>query len=438
MQKGFVMVIYTVKNGDSVYSIARAYGTSAERIIADNDLREPSGLVVGQTLVIQQPLVSYRVRRGDTVYSIAQQFGISLNQLYRNNPALMGGANLSVGQMLNIILPQPIYDREIDVNGYVYPNVSRETLMRTLPYLTYITVFTYRIQEDGALVDVEDEEIIELARQYGVAPIMQIATLSERGTFSTALAGAFLSNEGLQNAIIDQVVEVLEEKRYAGVDVDFEYVEAQYADAYVAFLENLHSRLAPRGFELFVAVAPKYNADQPGLLYEGHDYSGLGAAADGIVAMTYEWGYSRGEPQAVSPIDKVRRVVEYAVSEIPSQKIFLGMPNYGYDWRLPFVMGETVARSLSNVDAVALAKEKNAAIEFDETAASPYYHYFTRENGRSAEHVVWFQDARSVAAMLGLVEEYGLRGTTVWNMMRYFPQLWTVLNNTFRIRRALS
>lgn len=432
------MIIYTVKNGDSVYSIARAYGTTPERIIADNDLSDPAGLVVGQTIVIQQPLVSYRARSGDTVYSISRQFGISLNQLLRNNPVLKGGSNLAVGQPLNIVLPQPVYDREVDVNGYVYPNVSRETLMRTLPYLTYITVFTYGIREDGTLIDVDDEEIIELARQYGVAPIMQISSITERGTFSTEAAARLFSDEALQNQVIEELLSVLEEKRYTGVDVDFEYVEGQYADAYVAFVDKLHSRLNPLGYEVFVAVAPKYNADQPGLLYEGHDYPGLGAAADGILIMSYEWGYSRGEPQAVSPLDKVRRVVDYGVSVIPPNKIFLGMPNYGYDWRLPFIAGETIARSLSNVDAVALAKENKAEILFDEVAQSPFYHYFVREDGRPIEHVVWFEDARSVAAMLGLVEEYSLRGFAVWNLMRYFPQLWLVLNNTFRIRRGLS
>lgn len=432
------MVIYTVKNGDSIYNIARAYGTTPERIIADNDLRDPAGLVVGQTIVIQQPLVSYRVRSGDTVYSISQQFGISLNQLYRNNPVLMGANNLTVGQPLNIVLPQPVYDREIDVNGYVYPNVSRETLMRTLPYLTYITVFTYGIRENGELIQVDDEEIIELARQYGVAPIMQISSVTERGTFSTEAASRLFTNEALQDQVIEELITVLEEKRYAGVDVDFEYVEGQYADAYVAFLEKLHARLNPLGYELFVAVAPKYSADQPGLLYEGHDYPGLGAAADGVLLMTYEWGYSRGEPQAVSPVDKVRRVVDYGVTVIPPEKIFLGMPNYGYDWRLPFVAGETIARSLSNVEAVELAKEKNAEILFDEVAQSPYFNYFMRENSRSFEHVVWFEDARSVAAMLGLVQEYALRGFAVWNLMRYFPQMWLVVNNTFRIRRGLS
>ena len=193
--------------------------------------------------------------------------------------------------------------------------------------------------------------------------------------------------------------------------------------------------MAPLGIQVFVALAPKYSADQEGLLYEGHDYSGMGEAADGVILMTYEWGYSRGEPQAVAPIDKVRRVVEYATSVIPPEKIFLGTPNYGYDWRLPFVMGETVARSLSNAEAVSQAWEKNAAISFDEVARAPYYNYYNRENGRPVEHVVWFEDARSVEATMALIEEFSLRGFFVWNMMRFFPSLWLVSNSSFPLRR---
>lgn len=432
------MILYTVKNGDSIYKIARAYGTTADRIIADNGLTDPSALAVGQTLVILQPLVSYRVRSGDTVYSVSRQFGISLNQLYRNNPVLGGEARLSTGQMLNIMLPAPINDREIDVNGYVYPNVDRSVLRRTLPYMTYLTVFTYGIEEDGTLTDVDDEEVVTLARQYGVAPIMQISSITERGTFSSANAARLFEDQTLQDQVIESVIETLEQKQYEGVDVDFEYVEGKYAEAYVAFVEKLRARLSPLGYQVFVALAPKYNAEQEGLLYEGHDYAGLGNASDGVLLMTYEWGYSLGEPQAVSPLDKVRRVVDYGVTAIPPEKIFLGVPNYGYDWPLPYVAGQTRARSLSNTDAVALAKERNAEILFDEVAQAPYFNYFVRENGRPVEHVVWFEDARSVAAMLGLVEEYGLRGFAVWNLMRYFPQLFLVLNGTFRIRRGLE
>ena len=431
------MIIYTVKPGDSVDSIARRYGLPPERIITENELRDPTALVVGQTLVLTQPTAVYTVAQGDSVYSIAARFGISANQLWRNNPQLGGGSKLTPGQELVITLPPPTFG-SIDVNGYAYPNIDRAVLRKTLPYLTYLTLFTYGFRPDGTLIGIEDEALIELARSYGVAPIMLVSTLGEDGTFSNELAATLLSDPALQARLIASVAQTLSEKRYAGVDIDFEYIPGEFAEAYVQFITNLRTALAPNGYKVFVALAPKTSSTQPGLLYEGHDYAGLGAAADGVLLMTYEWGYTYGPPLPVAPINRVREVVDYALTEIPVGKINFGIPNYGYDWTLPYVAGESRARSLSNVAAVDLARERHAAIEFDQTAQSPYFRYFVRVNGEPVEHVVHFEDARSVDAKLGLIAEKGLRGGSVWNIMRYFPQLWLVLNNRFTINRGLE
>ena len=134
---------------------------------------------------------------------------------------------------------------------------------------------------------------------------------------------------------------------------------------------------------------------------------------------------------AVAPLPNVRAVVEYALTEIPAEKIWLGIPNYGYDWPLPVIEGETRATSISNQYAVALAGRYGAEIQYDETAQSPWFRY-RDENGR--EHEVWFEDARSIAAKLGLIREYGLRGAGYWNLMRPFPQNWVVLNASFAIQ----
>lgn len=431
------MIIYTIKPGDSVYSIARRYGLSEERIIAENELRNPAELVVGQTLVLSQPTAVYTVAQGDTVYNIASRFGITPNQLWRNNPQLGGKGELVPGQELVISLPAPTLG-SIDVGGYAYPNIDRDVLRKTLPYLTYLTLFTYGIRDDGTLIGIEDEELIELARSYGVAPIMLVSTLTEEGTFSNALAADLLSNPAMQARLIADIARTLTEKRYAGVDIDFEYVPSEFAAAYVQFIEALHAALSPNGYKVFVALAPKTSATQPGLLYEGHDYAGLGNAADAALLMTYEWGYTYGPPMPVAPINRVREVVDYALSVIPSEKLILGIPNYGYDWRLPYVAGESKAQSLSNVAAVDLALQRHAAIDFDQTAQSPYFRYFVRENGEPIEHVVHFEDARSINAKLRLIAEKNLRGGNVWNIMRYFPQLWLVLNNLFNINRVME
>lgn len=431
------MIIYTVKSGDSIYTIARRFGTTAERIIADNSLQDPANLAVGQTIVILRPQTQYTVKEGDTLYSIAQMFGVTLNQLWRNNPSLEGQDTVTPGQTLIITLPEQTFG-SIDVNAYAYPSIDRTTLERTLPYLTYLTIFSYGITEDGGLIGIDDESVIEEARRYGVAPIMMLSTITENGTFSSERAAALLSDEAAQDRLIAEVLRTVEEKRYEGVDVDFEYVGGEYAERYAAFIQKLRDALAEQGYPLFVALAPKTSADMEGLLYEGHDYRALGEAADKALLMTYEWGYTYGEPQAVSPLNKVREVVEYGVSEIPADKIFLGVPNYGYDWPLPFVQGETAAQSLSNVDAEQRAIEKNAEIQYDRTAQAPFYTYYESENGQPIEHIVWFENASSSDAMLRLINEYGLSGMSVWNIMRYFPSLWLVLNSLYKINKVLE
>lgn len=127
---------------------------------------------------------------------------------------------------------------------------------------------------------------------------------------------------------------------------------------------------------------------------------------------------------------EVRAVLDYAVTEIPPKKIFLGVPDYGYDWPLPFVQGTTKARSISNQEAIWIAARYNVAILYDETAQSPHFGY--RDN-LEVEHAVWFEDARSMKAKLSLVAEYGLRGVGFWNLMRPFSQTWLTLNALYDI-----
>ena len=133
---------------------------------------------------------------------------------------------------------------------------------------------------------------------------------------------------------------------------------------------------------------------------------------------------------AVAPIQNVRRVLDYAVTQIDSNKILLGIPNYGYDWPLPYVKGSTKARSISNVEAVQLAVRTGATIQYDETAQSPWFSYM---DAQGQAHEVWFEDARSIRAKLLLPKEYGLKGVGYWNLMREFPQNWSVLNSMYDV-----
>lgn len=203
------------------------------------------------------------------------------------------------------------------------------------------------------------------------------------------------------------------------MDIDFEYILASDRDAFVDFVTYMREAISALGYLTSVALAPKTSDTQVGLLYEGKDYRRLGEAADYVLLMTYEWGYTYGPPMAVAPLNKVREVVEYAVTVISPEKIHMGIPNYGYDWALPFVRGSSRAATIGNVEAVQIAIEHDVAISFDEIAQSPYFRYYADKtydmNGiytDQAEHEVWFEDVRSLNSKFDLVEEFGLRGVS--------------------------
>lgn len=424
------MKIHVVQAGESVWSIASDYGVDPDRLAADNEVPPSGALAVGQTLVVRFPRQVHVVRSGETLTSIAAAYGTSVRALWRKNWPLGGSEQIYPGQVLVISDCSEPLGTAVS-HGYAYPHIDSGLLHAQLPYLSTLAPFSYGLTADGRLHAPEDAALLAAARQYGVQPVMSLSSLTEEGEFSTERAALVLTDSAVQDELILEVFQVLRAKGYRGLDVDFEYLPASLAQPYAAFLHRLHRLLRSRGLFLWTALAPKTSASQTGILYEGHDYAAIGAAVDGALLMTYEWGYAQGPPMAVAPLPSVRAVLDYAVTAIPPEKLLLGIPNYGYDWPLPFVSGTTRARSLSNQQAIALAVEQGAEIFYDETAQSPYFHY--TDNAGTA-HAVWFEDARSLDAKLRLIQEYGLMGAGFWNLMRPFSQTWLVLDSLYQIR----
>ena len=424
------MKIHVVQKGETLFSIAQQYGVSARLLQKLNQAPTDGALVPGQTLVVLLPERTHVVRRGDTVWSIAREQGISTRELYQNNIFLQGQGALIPGEELILSLQDVHREGSLGVNGYAYPFINGDLLRQVLPYMTYATPFTYGIGADGGLVALRDEGILAAAGQYSVLPWMHLSTMTEEGRFSSARAEALLGSASRQETLLGQIKEILKEKGYGGLDVDFEYVLPEQREAYAAFITRLREALNPLGCPVIVALAPKTSAAQRGLLYEAHDYTLLGAAANAVFLMTYEWGYTAGPPMAVAPLDKVRQVVDYALTEIPAEKLFLGVPVYGYDWPLPFREGVTRGESISPQEALALARRHGAEIRYDETAQAPWFRY-TAAGGR--EHEVWFEDARSSYAKFRLAAEKGLQGVGLWNLMRPAPQTYLALHGGFEI-----
>lgn len=282
------MVIHVVTAGDTLYSLALKYGVPLSLIALDNGLEVPERLVPGQALAIRFPQRIHTVRPGETLTSIAREYGVSLRQLYQNNLALEGRPAIWPGQTLVISYRQDP-GRMIGVNAYAYPYINDTLLTTTLPFLTYLTPFTYGFTPTGSLVQLDDVRLLAAARYAAVAPLMHLSTLTQEGGFSNDLAHIALNDKEVQARLIDNIVTTLWQKGYRGLDVDFEYVFPEDATPYADFLSALTRRLNPLGYPVIAALAPKTSATQRGALYEGHNFAAMGAAVNEVLLMTYEW-----------------------------------------------------------------------------------------------------------------------------------------------------
>lgn len=379
------MQIHVVTPGDTVYSIARAYQIPADTIIYNNQLIYPYTLVIGQALLLSVSSAS---------------------------------------------VPESV----VVTNGYAYPFINTWILDQTLPYLSRLSIFSYGFTLEGELIPpaIDDAFMIERALEAGSAPFLTLTPFDASGRFNNYLITQTINDLQARARLIENLVITVSEKGFQGVDIDFEYILASDRVVFAEFVAQVRTAINALGHPVTVALAPKTSDDQPGLLYEGKDYALLGEAADEVLLMTYEWGYTYGPPMAVAPINNVRRVVEYALTRIPREKINLGIPNYGYDWPLPFVSGVTAATTIGNIEAVTIAAINGVSIQFDETAMSPFFTY----TADGIQHEVWFEDVRSMQAKFDLVMEYQLHGMGYWQIMRLFRGNWLLLADQFQIGKS--
>lgn len=470
------MIIHTVKRGDTLWQIAGRYRVSIPNIVEVNGLADPSRLAIGQALLIPSPAVFHTVQSGEALWAIAQRYGISVDEIVKenniSNPALIypglllripplrhtvrpgealwqiarqyGTSVEEIVRANNIQNPNVVYQGTvldiprkkplIETNAFTYH--SNETATRLVGEvardLTYIAPFAYVIQPDGSLVLYmkDDTDAIQAGIAKGALPMMSITNFTATKAGEN-IAHAVLSSPDNREKLLGNILSIMKAKGYRGLNIDFENVLPADRELYNRFLEHAVALLHQNGFFVSTSLAPKISGEQKGLLYEAHDYPAHGRLADFSVLMTYEWGYRLGPPQAVSPLNEIRRVLDYAVTVMPRDKIMMGFQLYARDWIIPHVQGSE-AETYSPQEAVNRAIKYGSAIQYDTVAASPYFRY-TDEQGR--RHEVWFEDARSAQAKFDLVKEYKLRGVSYWVLGYPFPQNWVLLADNFTIRK---
>ncbi|WP_395547713.1 MULTISPECIES: LysM peptidoglycan-binding domain-containing protein [unclassified Lacrimispora] len=429
------MVIHVVQPGETIYSISEYYEIPVDRLILENGITNPENLAIGQTIVIVQPETLYTVQEGDTLESIAEQHGTTPMELLRNNPYLSDMEFIYAGETL-VISYQTNRTRAIATMGYTFSYIDRSVLIKTLPFLTYLTIFNYRTTSEGEIISsADDTEIIQLAKAYGVAPMMFISTMTEEGIVSREVTYNIINNPTVQDRFINNALYILRSKGFYGINIYAENITNDNIDSIAEYLKRASSIFHSEGYKVLITITPATNVDIPGVNFEKLDYSKLSEFVDGIIFSSYDWARSYSYPSAIFPVNILRELMDYVVSIIPSEKIFLGVTALGYDWSLPYVPGATEAIIISNDRAVQIAAENDIPIQFNEAAQSSYFYYMDVDG---ILHVVWFKDARSFDARAELVEEYNLQGLSIWTIMRFITQLWLIINTKYYIERIMG
>ena len=265
---------------------------------------------------------------------------------------------------------------------------------------------TFVITASGAIQGTPPRRALAIAHAHGM---QTFATVSNYGAtdFSTPIVHKFLHSPPAINAFIGNAKALLADSDYTGINIDFEAIPAGDRAAYTAFCTQLYKAMHAAGRQVMLSV-PAMQKDDPNDDWAGaYHLSVLGKVTDIVQFMTYDENGPWGSPGPVSGLDWVTASIRYAVSVVPAAKVSMGLPAYAYDWNL--TAGTGVSVDWKSIPA--LLDRTSATPQWNAKSASPYFRY-TAANG--AKHVVWYENARSIAAKSKLVESYNLMGVSVW------------------------
>lgn len=425
------MTIHIVTSGETLESIANDYGISIEKLMYDNGITSPTNLVVGQSIVIALPETTYIIKDGDTLEQIAKNNELSVIELLANNPYLFDEKYLYPGDTIIIKYPKK---ESITTHGNTVPTINKTTLMKTLPYLTYLSILNYTATKEGFIKQYYDEtEIVNMAKSYGVAPLMLLTTLTLQGEANITTDFDLLLNKEFQKVQIENILRILKEKGYWGLNISIQYISLSNLSLYEEYFTNVVNRLNTEGYQVFITINPNIKLTNNKVEFEKIDYSTINELAHNIIFTSYEWAFNANPPSPITSVYQTKVFLDFILSFIPPDKVIIGIATLGYDWELPYVSGISDVNVISYNNVNNLAKAYNINIQFDELSQTPY---FTYKKNQYEDHAIWFINAKTIQGILNLVSEYHLNGISVWNITVYNPQLWLIINSQYIIEKV--
>jgi len=284
--------------------------------------------------------------------------------------------------------------------------------------INQLAIFQISIQNNGTLLGRPNRKLINEAHAMGIKVILAVSNLTPQGLFSTALLGRLVRDQDLASLVWQNIRNVLVDYQFDGVNLDLEKALPADRTLFTKLIQTW-STLFKRANFLVTIDIPAKSSDDPLDIWKGSfDYKAIGQAVDEVIIMTYEEHWSASPPGSVASIPWVTDILNYTIANIPPQKIYMGIPLYGYDWS-----ERGGAQVIGYQRAVELARRHGAPLQWDARQHSTFFRYETM----GVRHTVYFEDPRSLRDKLDLAGQKGIRGVALWEMNLSYPSVWDVL-----------
>ena len=370
----------------------------------------PDGIVgpITYKALFHSGYILYTIKAGDTYYKLSITYGVSVSSIIAANPGV-DPYNLRIGQQIKI--PTPKRHSVAAWVPYWKQQEAMTVIRQHADIFTTLSPFWYEVTPTGDLIvypNGEDSSVIQFARDRGIELIPLIAN-----SFNSQLVSTVLNDPIIRLQHVTNIVSKVTQMNYDGIEIDYENIAAADSNLFVLFLRELKAALTPLNKKLVVAIQARTSATSSGSS-AGHDYPGIGSAVDRVRLMLYD--YSWETPGPIAPASWVKQVLDYAVSVIPRSKLEAGLPTYGYDWGNQRI-------GISYDTAISTAQRFQVQI-IEDSQNGPHYSY-TDSSG--VAHQVWFTNARNFSTFIDLVNQYNIRGISIWYPGEDDPEIYNVI-----------
>jgi spore germination protein YaaH len=259
------------------------------------------------------------------------------------------------------------------------------------------------------------------------AGIAVVPTVNE--SFTGRIAAAIFTTKHLRLMHEKALLEIVVSNGYDGIDLDYERiavgdatVESRVRTGYSLLATELCRRLRSLQKQCDITVPPKTADIHTGAGHDtfAFDYRTLASAATRLRLMLYDQHTPASEPGPVAGAPWVRAVLGFTVSQVRQRsKLELACPTYGYDWSRQGAASVVFDR----IHAVIVARHLH--VHYSRVQQEAFLRYTL--GGR--RHIVWFENARSLAAKVRIANHFQVGTLGFWYIGHESPRDWAVLRS---------